>query len=281
MQTVALSHSLSTCEWYLRRELHNPLAVTAAPLLARFLHVRRSELDRTLQVAGFAIVLGWAMYTAFNATQAIFLAKAGPHAYPLFFIVLAFAVWPMVALQGALGRRLGVGRALRVTLVLISLVAVGIFVAYRISETAQVAFAAYVIYSVAFEIVMLQFWVFVSQHFNLLEGKRIFPVIAAGSSIGYILAGLTTTLVALYATELLMFVWAFGAAVSAVMSSTLERQLFRTTFIDNADQLVAHEHAVRHRQGVMQILRGAIQYLTSSKLVLALVLLALVLQVTS
>ncbi len=81
--------------------------MTAAPLLARFLHVRRSELDRTLEVAGFAIVLGWAMYTAFNATQAIFLAKAGPHAYPLFFIVLAFAVWPMVALQGALGRRLG------------------------------------------------------------------------------------------------------------------------------------------------------------------------------
>ena len=84
--------------------------MTAAPLLARFLHVRRTELDRTLQVAGFAILLGWAMYTAFNATQAIFLAKAGPSAYPLFFIVLAFAVWPMVALQGALTRRLGVGR---------------------------------------------------------------------------------------------------------------------------------------------------------------------------
>src|ERR1700716_3982402 len=128
-----------------RRRTHNPHAVTAAPLLARFLHVRRNELDRTLQVAGFAIVLGWAMYTAFNATQAIFLARAGPHAYPLFFIVLAFAVWPMVALQGALGRRLGAGRALRATLVVTSVVAVGTFVAYRIAETAEVAFAAYVI----------------------------------------------------------------------------------------------------------------------------------------
>jgi len=255
--------------------------VTAAPLLARFLHVRRSELDRTLQVAGFAIVLGWAMYTAFNATQAIFLAKAGPHAYPLFFIVLAFAVWPMVALQGALGRRLGVGRALRVTLVLTSITAVGIFVAYRVAETAEVAFAAYVIYSVAFEIVMLQFWVFVSQHFNLLEGKRIFPVIAAGSSIGYILAGLTTTLVALYATEPLMFVWAFGAAAAAMLSATVERQLFRPSFVDDADELIANEQVVRQRQGAMRILRGAIQYLTSSRLVLALVLLALVLQVTS
>jgi cyclic nucleotide-binding protein len=255
--------------------------LTAAPILARFLHVRRSELDRTLQVAGFAILLGWGAYTAFSATQSIFLNKAGPNAYPLFFIVLALAVWPVVALQGLLARWRGVGGALRVTLVLNAIAALGIFVAYRISETPTIAFAAYVVYSVGFELVMLQFWVFVSQHFNLLEGKRIYPVIAAGSSIGYILAGLTTTLVAIVATEPLMFVWAFGALAAAVMSAWLERRLFRPSFVDDADEMLALEHVVRHRQGVMRILRGAIQYLTSNRLVLALVLLALVLQVTS
>src|SRR6266571_2360604 len=156
--------------------------MTAAPLLARFLHVRRSELDRTLQVAGFAILLGWAMYTAFNATQAIFLVKAGPQAYPLFFIVLALAVWPMVALLGALTRRVGIGRAFRINLGANAIMAMGVYVAYVIREDSTVAFAAYVVYSVAFELVMLHFWSFVTQHFNVLEGKRIFPVIAAGSS---------------------------------------------------------------------------------------------------
>jgi hypothetical protein len=255
--------------------------VTAAPLLAKFLHVRRSELDRTLQVAGFAILLGWAMYTAFNATQAIFLNKAGPHAYPLFFVVLALAVWPMVALQGALTRRLGVGRTLRLTLVLNAVIAPVLYVVYFISEAPTVAFAVYVIYSIAFELVMLNFWSFVSQHFNLLEGKRIFPVIAAGLSIGYILAGFTTTLVALYATEPLLFVWAFGAASAALMAEWVERRLFRPSFVDDADELFAHEQVVRHRQGAMRVVRGAIQYLTSSPLVLALVLLALVMQITS
>jgi len=72
----------------------------ATPLLARILHVRRTELRRTLQVAGFAIVIGWAMYTAFSAAQSVFLNKAGPHAYPVFFVVLALAVWPMDALLG-------------------------------------------------------------------------------------------------------------------------------------------------------------------------------------
>jgi ATP/ADP translocase len=252
-----------------------------SPLLARFLHVRRAELARTLQVAGFAIVLGWAAYTAFSGTQAIFLNKAGPQAYPLFFIILALAVWPMVALQGALTRRLGVGRAFRVILALNSIAALATFITYLFNESPNVAFATYVVYSVGFELVMLQFWGFVSQHFNLLEGKRIFPIIAAGSSIGYILAGFTTTLIALVAVEPLLLVWAFGAVVAIVMSNRLERTLYRPAFDDDADELLAHEHVVRGRLSAIAILRGAIRYMTSSQLVLALVLLALVLQIAS
>ena len=250
-------------------------------LLSRFLHVRRTELGRTLQVGGFAIVLGWALYTAFNGSQAIFLSRSGPQAYPLFFIVLALTIWPLVTLQGALTRRLGVGRTLRLNLALNVVAAIAVFTAYEIDESSVVAFTAYVVYSVAFELLMLLFWGFVSQHFNLLEAKRIFPVIAAGSSIGYILAGLTTTLLAVVATELVMFVWAFGSAISLVMSLWLERRLFRPSFDDDAEQFLADEHVVRRRQGSLTVLRAAIVHLLSSRLVLALVALALVLQVAS
>ncbi|TMB97586.1 MAG: hypothetical protein E6J40_07660 [Chloroflexi bacterium] len=83
------------------------------------------------------------------------------------------------------------------------------------------AFTVYVIYSIAFELVILNFWTFVSQHFNVLEGKRVFPVIAAGSSVGYILAGFTTTLVAIYATEPLLDV---GVAGTAAVSPELRRR---------------------------------------------------------
>ncbi len=250
-----------------------------SPLLAKLLHVRRTELGRTLQVAGFAIVVGWAMYTAFNAAQSIFLNKAGPHAYPLFFIVLALGVWPMVALQGALTRRLGVARTFRITLLANVAVAIGVYVAYSLREDATVAFAAYVVYSVAFELIMLNFWSFVTQHFNVLEGKRIFPVIAAGSSIGYILAAPTTTVVAIYATEPLILVWAFGSAVAALMSLGLERSLFRPAYVDEADQFLTEHEVERHTRGMVAVLRAAVSYVTGSKLVLALVLLALVLQV--
>jgi CBS domain-containing protein len=252
-----------------------------SPLLAKILHVRRTELRRTLQVAGFAIVVGWAMYTAFSASQSIFLNRAGPHAYPLFFIVLAIAAWPTAALQGALARRFGVGRAFRIVLVLNALAAVGIFTAYTIREDATVAFTAYVVYSLAFELVMLNFWSFVAQHFNVLEGKRIFPVIAAGSSVGYILSGLTTTVVAVFATEPLIFVWAFGSLVAAMMSIGLERTLFRPAFIDDADQFLVAQEVERKQHGTIAVLRRGFEYVTGSRLVLALVLLALVLQVAS
>jgi ATP:ADP antiporter, AAA family len=232
-----------------------------------------------LQVAGFAIVVGWSMYTAFSAAQSIFLNKAGPHAYPVFFIVLAFAVWPMVALQGALTRRLGVGTAFRITLGANAVAAIGIFIAYSVREDATVSFAAYVVYSVAFELVMLNFWTFVTQHFNVLEGKRIFPVIAAGSSVGYILAGFTTTLVAFYATEPLIFVWAFGSLASLLISVGLEKKLLRPAFIDDADQFLAEHEAERSRRGAVAMLRGAASYVTGSRLVLAIVLLAFVVQV--
>ena len=250
-------------------------------VLARFLHVRRTELGRTLQVAGFAIVLGWAMYTAFSAAQSIFLNKAGPHAYPLFFIVLALTVWPAVAAHGALTSRFGVGNAFRIVLGANVVAAIGVYTAYSIREDATVAFSAYVVYSVAFEVVMLGFWGFISQHFNVLEGKRIFPVIAAGSSIGYILAGVTTTLVAVFATEPLIFIWAFGSAAALVMSVGLERSLFRPAFVEDADQMQAEYEVERRRHGILTRARRAAVHLIGSRLVLAIVLLALVLQVSS
>ncbi len=187
----------------------------------------------------------------------------------------------MATVQGALSHRFGAGGAFRIVLVVNALAAIAIFVAYAVNENATVAFTAYVVYSVAFELVMLNLWAFATQHFNILEGKRIFPVIAAGSSVGYILSGVTTTLVAVFATEPLVFVWAFGSLAAAMMSVGLERTLFRPAFVDDADILLVEHEVERKRHGLPAALQRAVQHATGSRLVLALLLLALVLQVAS
>src|SRR5207302_2038702 len=249
--------------------------------LGHVLHVRRSELERTLRMAGLAIVLGCGMYTAFNSTQAIFLTHARPSAYPLFFVILALSVWPAIALLAQANRRWGIARTFRYALLLNAVIPVPVFVAYRLGETYLVSFAAYVIYSVAFELVMLQFWAFVSQYFNILEGKRIYPVIAAGSGLGYIFAGAVTTGVA-NATggpEYLMFVWAAGAAASGLIAYRAERRLYRPPVEDDVDELHADARELHRRHGLLRSVAESLDYLRVSRLVLALVLLGTVLLV--
>src|SRR5207237_5796109 len=157
--------------------------------------------------------------------------------------------------------------------------AVGIFVAYTVREDSTVAFTAHFIGSVVFVLVMLHFWSFLTEHFNVLEGKRIFPVIAAGSSVGYILSGVTTTVVAFVATEPLIFVWAIGSLAAAYMSIGLERTLYRPSFIEDEDQFLAQHEVERKRHGVIAMFGRALEHVSGSRLVLALLLLAFVLQV--
>lgn len=247
--------------------------------LSHVLHVRRSELDRTVRMAGLAVVLGCGMYTAFNATQATFLTNAGANAYPLFFVILALSVWPAIALNQATSRRWGVARAFRYNMLANAIVPVFVFAGYRIALNGPISFACYVVYSVAFELVMLAFWAFVSQYFNLLEAKRIFPVIAAGSGLGYIFAGAVTSLGARgpLGTPGLCFVWAAGAAAAGLIAYRSERRLFRPPVEEDADELVAEHHAVAHRRGLLAEVREAVSYVVASRLVAALVLLATVL----
>ena len=226
-----------------------------------------------------AIVLGCGMYTAFNSTQAIFLTKAGPRAYPVFFIVLALSVWPMITLQSFVTRRLGVARSLRYNLLVNAVIPLPIYVAYRVAETPAVSFVAYVIYSLAFELVMLVFWSFVAQYFNLLEGKRIYPVVAAASGLGYIFAGAITTAVAggPLGTEGLMFVWAVGAGLAGLLAYRSQRRLFRPALEDDADEVMAE--AVGRPGHLLSNALAALRYLAVSRLVLALVVLGTVLLV--
>ncbi len=246
--------------------------------LGRDLHVRRSELDRTLRTAGLACVMGCALYTAFSGAQAIFLVHAGASRYPLFFVVLALTVWPGVALTVAANRRWGIGRAFRYNLLLNAVVGVAVYVSYRVAENAVVSFIDYVAYSVLFELLMLQFWAFVSQYFNILEAKRIFPVIAAGSGLGYIFSGALTTLIATrFGAEPLMFVWSAGCALGGLLVYRTERRLYRPHVIEDADELEADATHEQRRAGLLRSVAAALAYLRKSRLVLALVLLATVL----
>ncbi|HVD01192.1 MAG TPA: Npt1/Npt2 family nucleotide transporter [Candidatus Dormibacteraeota bacterium] len=247
--------------------------------LGRVLRLRRTELGRALRMAGLAIVLGCGMYTAFNGTQAIFLVRTGARAYPAFFIVLAVSVWPAITALAAANRRWGPDAAFRYNLALNAVVPLTVYLAYRLAENTVVSFLAIVVYSVAFEVLMIQFWAFVGQYFDIQEAKRVYPVIAAGSGLGYIFAGALTTVVAEVSgqPELLVLGWAAGCAASVPIAAAISRRLRRPVSLDVGDPFGPEEGVVV--AGTLHGLRDAFGYLQVSRLVLALVLLGTVLLV--
>src|SRR5207237_10355733 len=150
--------------------------------------------------------------------------------------------------------------------------------AFRVHYNSVVSFIDYFVYSVLFELVMLQFWAFVSQYFNILEAKRIFPVIAAGSGLGYIFSGALTTLIATrLGAEPLVLVWSAGCALSVLFVYWTDRRLYRPHVIDDADELEAEATHEQRRLGLLRSVGAAFAYLRKSRLALALVWLATVL----
>src|SRR4029077_4623993 len=73
--------------------------------------------------------------------------------------------------------------------------------------------------------------------------------------------------------ELLMFVWAAGAAASGLIAYRAERRLYRPPVEDDVDELHADVREAHRRRGVLRSVSESLDYLRVSRLVLALVLL--------
>src|SRR5207253_8391912 len=86
---------------------------------------------------------------------------------------------------------------------------------------------------------------------------------------------------AFIATEPLILVWAIGSLAAAYMSIGLERTLYRTAFVEDEDQFFVQHEVERKRHGVIAMFARALGHVTGSRLVLAVLLLAFVLQVAS
>src|SRR5207249_2212385 len=75
--------------------------------------------------------------------------------------------------------------------------------------------------------------------------------------------------------------WAIGSLAAAYMSIGLERTLYRPAFVEDEDQFLVQHEVERKRHGVIAMFGRALEHVTGSRLVLALLLLAFVLQVAS
>ncbi|MFQ5894457.1 MAG: Npt1/Npt2 family nucleotide transporter [Nitrospinota bacterium] len=167
--------------------------------MARFLgnlfNVRREEWERLGLHFSLYFLLGVQFVLGLSTSESLFLAEVGPRFLPYMYILNAFlviavsSVYVMFAdkvengplfvgvlacfLLALLGVRL---------LIALGIAAYGIPLAYPLLYSLYVAFTA---------IVVTHFGAFLSDYYDTLESKRLFPLIYSGARFGGILGGLS------------------------------------------------------------------------------------------
>ena len=193
----------------------------------RFFGVRERERGRVLFFVTLSSLVSLALTLGLVATEALFLARRGIEALPAMFVIAsAFTV------LGSLLYGLGVGAYRNDSFFCWMLIgAAGLLCAGGGISDVDPGLAASVLfcfYFVTQAIFLNHYWTFAGDYFDTLTTKRLFPLFAAGNSVGGVLGGCIALGVSLVASaEALIYVWAFFLALSAGLLRLERRRLRR------------------------------------------------------
>jgi AAA family ATP:ADP antiporter len=154
----------------------------------RLLHVFDvREGEERSDLSGFALLL-LLVITAHTiletARDALLLTGPGPRSLGIVYMVIAVCALPVGALAGRLGARIGVARALTVTLLVAS---VAPLVLYVVPTSRASAMALYIVSGVIASVVVPQFWTLVGSVLTVAQGRRLFGLIASAGVFGGVL----------------------------------------------------------------------------------------------
>ena len=176
----------------------------------RWFQVLPDEGGKVLYFALLAGMLQAGVAIGMVAADSLFLAKLGIEMLPLVFIFMPLVMAIYAPIYSVLISRLGTVALFRVTL---TLLVIGGFAfglgGERFAQTPWFLFAMKFYVGLWFIALYTLFWNFADDYFNILDGKRLYGLIAAGSSAGAMLGGgLVTALSGLVPAAKLFLVWA-------------------------------------------------------------------------
>ena len=176
----------------------------------RWFQVLPDEGSNVLWFALLAGLLQAGVAIGMVAADSLFLAELGIEMLPLVFIFMPVVMAIYAPIYSVLISRLGTAALFRVTLALLVIGGLVIgFGAEQFAHTTWFLFAIRFYVGLWFIALYTLFWNFTDDYFNILDGKRLYGLIAAGSSAGAMLGGgLVTALSGLVPAAKLFLVWA-------------------------------------------------------------------------
>lgn len=196
---------------------------------AGLLRVRQGEWPKLAVFALFGLMLQIGLGIGLSAGDAAFLAHVGAERLPLIFLMIPAVMLIYTPLFSFLIARLGIARVADITLGLLTVGGIGMAALLSASHALLPEAALY--YALRLYVGMWYiglytlFWNFTDSYFDIQDGKRLFPILAAGCALGNAIGG---GLVSLLSQQLsaagFMLIWAAVAAAAAPVMIVLRRR---------------------------------------------------------
>ncbi len=179
--------------------------------------VRPHERSRFLFFLGLLGLINFSQTVGLATAEALFLARVGVGQLPL-----AFVIASAITVSGSLVYATIVGRRRNDILYAeILVLSAGLLVVLAIATSMGLGWAPLALLSVfylTYSVLLNHFWTFSGDYFDTLASKRLFPLFLLGGSLGGLLGGVATGVGSqLLPPETLLFVWAGGLGLSALM----------------------------------------------------------------
>lgn len=186
--------------------------------LEKTLLVCRNEWGSLIWLMLLNFILSAGLILAFSAVNAIFIWRLGFEKLPVCFIITGLLMLPYFTIYTQIETRFN-----RMWLLIISFIVYGALIAGSVFALMQqpknpiIIITVYVISTCILLLVNTQFWSFANTVYHPRQGKRLFPLLGFGGTLGAIIMGFNLKyLVSMLGAVKLLFVWSGSFFLSAL-----------------------------------------------------------------
>ena len=184
------------------------------------MHIKEDEKSLMLYFIIFFVVLGSGMAIGRGTTDALFFKRYGIEYLPVMYIILGFLLFLTSTVYAAFADRLAPEKFFKILNIVIVMLLLGAWSLMTFFTFDHVYPVYFLIYEIASEILVVHATLYMAKNMDILQAKRLTPVILAGAQVGTIIGGL---FLALSASSLgvqnLLLVWCALLVIGIMMLS--------------------------------------------------------------
>jgi AAA family ATP:ADP antiporter len=217
-------------------------------VINRLLRVMPGEWPKLAQFGLFGFLLQTGLGIGFSAGDAAFLARAGADRLALVFMITPVVMLLYTGVFSYLLVRFSIDRVVDTTIALLFMGGAAVFVILGLDLPPELELPVYFglkLYLAMWYIALYSlFWNYTDTYFNIQDGKRLFPLLAAACALGTSAGGLLVSLLADFLTLRDFFlIWAVIALFTVPIALLLRRRwkAIADTEVDEGDDSVASQ----------------------------------------